>query len=304
MTDFSPTDAAFEGFRIIRDKPAAVLGWVLFGVLWILLVIGGLVLTLLPHLAELRQALRPLGGTRDWEGLGAIFLPATLFGFFFSFAVYATLKSAIYRAVLHPDWKGLSHLSLGRHELYVFFSELASMVLLILYYGVIFAVTVALTAPLPPILSFMIRVPIGAAAFAGWVWWGARLGLAKVASYAEDRMSILDTWALTRGRFWPLLTTFILSWVLGAIVFAIGLAVAVKIVQAAGLTYAASDGGKTVAEAAIGLGKALVALILNTIALVVSYTITIAPTARAYERIKAAGAAPPATPAAAEPATA
>ena len=58
------------------------------------------------------------------------------------------------------------------------------------------------------------------------------------------------------------------------------------------------------AEAAVGLGKALVALILNTIALVVSYTITIAPTARAYERIKAAGAAPPATPAQAEPATA
>jgi hypothetical protein len=150
----------------------------------------------------------------------------------------------------------------------------------------------------------MIRVPVGAVAFAAWVWWGARLGLAKVASYSEDRVSILDTWAMTRGRFWPLLTTFVLSWVLGAIVFAVGLGVAVKIVQAAGLTYAASEGGKTVAEAAVGLGKAVIALLLNTIALVVSYTITIAPTARAYERIKAAGDVPPAAPAAAKPATA
>jgi hypothetical protein len=301
MSDFSPTDAAFEGFRIIRHKPSAVMGWVLFGVLWILLVIGGLVLFMLPHLAELRQALRPLGGGRDWEGLGAIFLPATLFAFLFSFAVYATLKSAIYRAVLHPDWKGLSHLSLGRHEIYVFLSELASMALLIVYYGVIFAVTVALTASLPPVLSFLIRVPVGLAAFAVWIWWGARLGLAKVASYAEDRVSVFDTWAMTRGRFWPLLATFILSWVLGAIVFACGLFVAVKIVQAVGLTYAASAGAISVSEAAVGLGKALVALLLNTMALVVSYTITIAPTARAYEMIKAAGAAPSA-PAEAEPA--
>lgn len=305
MSDLNATDAAFEGFRIIRDKPGATMGWTIFGFLWFLLLVGVLAVGLLTHLTEISRELRPTGGGRDWEELAGRFGPAAMVGFVLSFAIYCILKSAIYRAVLHPDWKGLSHLNLGRDEGRVFLVELASLLLLALYWAIGFALVVLVTEPLAWPMKFPVRLLLGFGLMAGWVWWGTRLSLNKVASYAEARVSVLSPWSLTEGRFWPLFGMYVLSWTLGAILVVVGLAVTLTAIRALGLSaHGVADGHPDVPTALAALGKILLAAVVNILALVLQLTISIAPTARAYERIKAAGAAPPAAPAEAEPATA
>lgn len=303
MSDFSPTDAAFEGFRIIRDKPGAVLGWTVFGFLWFLLLVGVLATGLLTHLTELRQELRPTGGGRDWEELAARFGPAAAVGFVLSFAIYCILKSAIYRAVLHPDWKGLSHLNLGREEGRVFLVELAALLLLAAYWAIGFALVVLVTEPLDWPLRFPLRLLLGFGLMAGWVWWGVRLAFNKVASYAEAQVSVFGAWPATRGRFWPLLGMFVLAWILGALLVLVGLAVTLAVIRALGLSaHGVADGHPDVPTALAALGKILLAAVVNILALILQLTISIAPTARAYAKIKAAGAAT-SPPADAEPAT-
>ncbi|MDQ0463827.1 hypothetical protein QO010_001598 [Caulobacter ginsengisoli] len=305
MSDFSPTDAAFEGFRIIRDKPGATLGWTAFGFLWFLLLVGVLSTGLLTHLTEISRELRPTGGGRDWEELAARFGPAATVGFILSFAIYCIIKSAIYRAVLHPDWRGLSHLNLGKDELRVFGVELASLLILAAYWAIGFALVVLVTQPLAWPLRFPIRLLLGFVLMAGWVWWGVRLALNKVASYAEAQVSVFGSWALTRGRFWPLLGMFLAAGVMGVLLALFGLAVTLGVIRAVGLSAkGAVEGHLDVAGALAALGKILLAAAVNILALILQLTITIAPTARAYERIKAAGAAPPLASADAAPATA
>jgi hypothetical protein len=304
MSDFSPADASIEGFRIIRDKPGATLGWTAFGFLWFLLLVGVLSTGLLSNLTEISRDLRPTGGGRDWEELATRFGPAATVGFILSFAIYCIIKSAIYRAVLHPDWKGLSHLNLGRDEARVFVVELASLLMLIAYSAIGFALVVLVTSPLDWTLRLPLRLLLGFGLIAGWIWWGVRLALNKVVSFAEARVSVLDSWTLTRGRFWPLFNMFSGAWIMGALLALIGLAVTLAMLKAVGLSArGVAEGHLDVAGALAALGKILLAAAVNILALVLQLTITIAPTARAYERIKAAGAAPPATPAEAEPAT-
>ena len=50
------------------------------------------------------------------------------------------------------------------------------------------------------------------------VWIGVRLSLAPPATFDRRRFVLLDTWALTRGRVWPLLGAYAMSWALSFLV--------------------------------------------------------------------------------------
>jgi hypothetical protein len=50
------------------------------------------------------------------------------------------------------------------------------------------------------------------------VWIGVRLSLAPPATFQGRRFVLFDTWSLTRGRVWPLLGAYLISWLLSFLV--------------------------------------------------------------------------------------
>lgn len=211
MTAFSPTDAAFEGFRITRERPKAVLIWALFSLA--VSVVSALYLISIGE--EARQLLEasansetpdPAAFAAMMQVMAPLMIPGIL--------VQCVMAGAVYRIILRPSEEGFGYLRLGMDEV--------RLVLLTLIYVVIAAVlmvAVVLAAGIIAVgaaaLGRQVAIMVGVAAevfFLGLLFFIAvRLSLAPAITFAERRLAILDSWALTRGQFWKLFGAYALA---------------------------------------------------------------------------------------------
>ena len=218
---FSATDAAFEGFRVVRRAPLSLIFWVL-----VYLVGGGIMMALVgPQLAgfmamaetmensepsfdEVMQVLNSFGM------MMAVILPLGLI-------LGAVLAAAVTRAVLRPGDKAWGYVRFSMDEVRVLAVQiivgLAMFAITMLIYMVLAGVAAAALAMEQPWLWLV--VVLGAlAGFALVIWLAVRWSLAVPITLAEKRIAPFASFGLTKGRFWPLLGMALLAFVMTIVV--------------------------------------------------------------------------------------
>ena len=211
MSGFKPSDAAFEGFRITRENPRAFGTWV--GVSLLISVLGAIVTVLMP--AEVRHGLETLRADETPDAAKLIdaliaVAPILVLGL----AVQCIMAAAVYRLILRHDDTPFGYLRLGADELRLMALTLIYVFLII---GLLVGVTLgaAMIAGLASIGGQRAAIFLGGAAelfsLGLVIFVLVRLSLAPVATFAERRMAVFESWSLTRGHFWRLFSAYALA---------------------------------------------------------------------------------------------
>lgn len=221
---FSATDAAFEGFRVVRRAPMSLVFWALFYV-----VVMAVAFAMMgPALASAMASAERLEsvGTPTLDD----FMPImNSFGLVFSILLpvsllsSAVMSAAIARSVLYPTQKALGYLRFGADELRVLAVSVALGIIFIVLMGLIWGMTFALGAAAvnTPVL-WLIVVVFFLVAWAAFIWLLVRLSLAVPMTLAEKRIVLFDSFRLTKGHLWPLLGMAIIAGVMSFVVSMLG----------------------------------------------------------------------------------
>ena len=212
MPDFSPTDAAFEGFRFTRERPGSVAAWaaVTFAFNLATGVLGALV-----GGDALRAFQAAARNSTDVAQVLPLVLPAVP-------ALVVTVlmelagASVVYASALRC-FMGLDHrvsFRVGSDERRLF--------LLLVGYGVFYWLFTMVTGMLfglaeniaealsPSVANFLVYVaPVAMVLLPIFVI--VRLSLAPVIAVDRKRISLKESWVSTKGHFWPLAASLVLS---------------------------------------------------------------------------------------------
>ena len=139
----SPSDTAFEGFRIIRDRPGLILAWTAF---YLLSLLAMIVILLVPNFGNL-AAVEATGTQRDFSELLARFGVSMFIAFPLAVIMPIMLVTAIYRTVLNPEDKGFAHLKISADELRMFLVSLLVIIIFAIASGIYGALVVLPNAP-------------------------------------------------------------------------------------------------------------------------------------------------------------
>ncbi|HWE46816.1 MAG TPA: hypothetical protein VG407_12390 [Caulobacteraceae bacterium] len=307
MATVSVMACATEGFSLIRRRPWAFAGWILF---WILLGVGPLLLAvagLAPKFLDLISSLRSARDAHDPDALRRIvdfemgLWP--LFGpwFLWMLVVGAVLYAAVYRAVLEPGKNAFAYLRLGMDEVRVFFTRIVIVLLSVVFFALLAAGAAGLFVFSHNVIGHPWEGWFDAAviilALCLFIWVMFRLSLALPMTFAEKHFRIFESWRLTRGNFWPLVGMRAMSIIL-IVAVAIGFGFVRQIVfltvglstgafsHLDSLTNVGADLRKGLTDLMTAFGPALIALfIIQAISDAILRVIAIAPLARAYAQL-------------------
>lgn len=219
MSKFSASDAAFVGFRLVRENLKAVAIWC---VLMTVVSVASEVLSLKFYGPQLEafQTLMAESGNPDPEEFAKVVAgvtPLFLWLLPYSLLLNAVLLAALNRMVLRPEASATAYLGLGKDELRQvavwILSNLAIMGVLCggaLLGGVFGGIGGAAGA----LLGFVVML----VAIGGAIYLAIRLSLASAVTFDTGRVSLFRTLPLTKGLFWPLLGTYFLAVVMSVIV--------------------------------------------------------------------------------------
>lgn len=274
MTPFSASDAALEGFHLIRRRWRIVLGWAGFNLLALIMVV--VVSAVLSVVASAVGG--SAGGARQALGLAGLVV-----GFSVLFA-QAILAAGVFRLEMRPEEPAFLHLRLGRDELRLV------MVWLTTITGAWVLGWIAALAG-HAIGAGGIWVELLAAALA--IYFGLRFSLVAPIAFNERRIHFPRSWRLTNGRVLPLLGMAALSFCLISMVMVVVL-VALALVA---LLTGGLDGLSGVFGGADAMqrhpGVFLLAFAIEIVLTPVLWVLAMAPLAAAYRAFTA-----PKTPAA------
>jgi hypothetical protein len=202
MTPFSASDAALEGFHLIRRRWRIVLGWAGFNLLALIMVV--VVSAVLSVVASAVGG--SAGGARQALGFAGLVV-----GFSVLFA-QAILAAGVFRLEMRPEEPAFMHLRLGRDELRL--------------------VMVWLTTITGAWVLGWVAALAGHAIGAGGIWvellavvlaiyFGLRFSLVAPIAFNERRIHFPRSWRLTNGRVLPLLGMAALSFCLISLVMVV-----------------------------------------------------------------------------------
>lgn len=305
---FSASDAAFEGFRLVRRNPMALVAWTLLYAVLSLASVFAMSNAIDPMIAwgERAEALENATPSPTPAEVMAVFqhfgevilslawlLPVSL-------VVGAMLMAAVARAVLNPRAGGFGYLRLGMDELRVFVVTLVLGILLVcawLAVWLVIAVLAGIAGATGATWLWLFVVLGGLAGVAAIVWLAVRLSLAVPMTVAENRYAFFDSFGLTRGRFWPLLGMTVIVIVMVLVVQLLSAIVTMPLAIMTGQemwTFGASSDPEAL-RAALDISNPWV--IASAIAEAVVYALIVgvmyAPFAAAYRDLKGLGAETP-----------
>ena len=286
MTTFSPVKAALEGVRMTRRKPLVLLAWA--ACYFAMLVVLGLVVAF-AFGGSVRADLALLSRTNDLGELVDIVArrKGTLLPLIaLAVALQSVITVAIMRAVVRPEDRRLAYMRAGREEARQFVVALVGWVVTLVVTALPSAVLVLIGAGLINLGAVQTNrwvEVLGAIAVAGLsIWFGVRLSLLSITTFAEGKLDLRRTWALTDHHFWHLLRMY-------AVASVITILVGVAQTLVAGLILGLSGGVTNLVMLALtGLANLLLAPFFFTIQMVI---LTAAP-ARAYYDLHASELAP------------
>ena len=244
---FSATDAAFEGFRVVRRHPMALIFWALFYAVIMVAAFAVMGPNLIGFISATEQ-LEQSGATPTMEDFAPLFqMMGMLFAVLLPLSLIASamIYAAVARSVLRPGESAFGYLRLGMDEFRVLVVSvvlvLVFMVLMVVTSGIIGAVIGMTVASETPALWLLVVLLI-LAAVGVCIWLAVRLSLAIPITMAERRIAIFDSFAFTKGRFWPLLGMALLAWVMSIVVGLLGSLVAMPLQMATGGGMMALEG--------------------------------------------------------------
>ena len=218
MPSFSITDAAFEGFRLTRERPGVVGAWALLYGLASVITGVVMILTVGPKFAVLQAAAR--SGTppniQQAQALAPFFLAVLPFVLLF----WSVLTCAIYRTILRPQERGFGRIRLGADEVRLMGLTVILWLLLMptLFFWGLFAgvggILAGSAGPLASLLQFLVQL----AAFGpiAWVW--VHLSLAGPLTFVSGEIHVFRSWTLTRGHLWRMAAAYALALTLAVVV--------------------------------------------------------------------------------------
>jgi hypothetical protein len=289
---FSATEAAFEGFRIVRRDPLAIVFWSLAYVLTFVAVfglVGG-------QLAGVMAQVEALQGTEpdvaDLQAVGQSYFTILGVAMPLGLVLGAVLSAGVARAVLNPSEKAFGYLRLGGDELRV----LAVNVILTIVMGVgffvlamIVGVVAGVVAQSNPGAAVLVGVLLGLAALVLVGWIGIRLCLAVPLTMAEKRIAPFASFAVTRGKVFSLLGMAVIALIMSLLVSLLGsvIALPVMMVSGGGLEQLAALEGQSTQAILQTAAPGLIAWgIVNAVVSALQLAVVYAPFAAAYRDIK------------------
>lgn len=283
MARFSIESALKSGFRLARREWKAVLVWgaayVVFTLLVQVISIGG---ALPEYLRQVGQDPEAAAAALEGASEAQAFVTAPII-MILGLLGMAVGYGAIARAILRPDDRRFFYIRFGRSELWLLLTILALAVLAIVAILPMVIVVSALAALVGAggAAGVLLAILLGAALGAAWLYVAARLSVAWVQAFDEQRFVLADAWRLTRGHGWRIVLT-----ALALVFLLIIMYVAALIPLGIGFAVVAAVGGQ------FGVGLALV---LAPVALVVlagfsglSYAVMVAPYVEVYRELNGA----------------
>ena len=275
MTSFSASDAALEGFQLMRRRWRVVLGWAGFNLLALIMVV-----VLSAVLSVIAAAVGGGGGAST-----PVLAFAGLAGGLATLFTQSIIAAGVFRLELRPEEPAFLHLRLGRDELRLV------VVWLITITG---AWVVGWGATL---LGGLLGVGGGLIELLGVLlaaYLGLRFLLAAPIAFAERKIDFVRSWRLTRGRVLPLLGMSALSICLIALlmilVFVVLAAIATSVAGLDGLAVLFAGTEALQQHPAVFL----LAFAVEIILIPVLWVLGAAPMVAAYRAFTAGGDAAPA----------
>ncbi|MBU2168779.1 MAG: hypothetical protein KKF88_13205 [Alphaproteobacteria bacterium] len=293
---FSATDAAFEGFRVVRRKPMVLLWWAAFYLVsfaLIFLVAAGPIAGLMAAASDLEN-MGPGATPEDLQPLMMAYASILPLVLPLGLLVGAVLSAAVARSVLEPGKSAFGYLRVGMDEVRVAVVSLVLMIVLWLASAVSFGLAGVIAgflgaADVPGGPLIMVVVFLAAAAFL--IWLSVRLSLAVPITVAEKKFAFFDSFKVTGGRIWSLIGMAVIAFVMTMVVSILTSIVFFPITMGIGATI---DWQSLEGLGAMGIVQAvgpmiLVAIVLQAIASALSAAVMYAPFAAAYRDLKGTG---------------
>lgn len=294
MSILSPTDAAFEGFRLSREQPRTLFVWALL--LMLLDAAAGYVMIAAGWGAEVAQfeARAEAAGSDPTIALNGLAALGPMYAVLLAagLLIGSIFTCGVYRAVLNPEDRGFGHLRLGGDEvrqilvvLSIFLLAIGSTFVVVLVAGLLSALISHLIGP----MAVLAGLALALFAVGILVFIAVRLSLAGPQTFAEKRLVVFGSWYLTRGNFWRLLGTYLLAAVTTIVVLLMGVII---FVAAAAIT----TGGDMAATGSIFkpdfsslsaffTPARLIYLPFGALFAAVQYALLLAPAAAAYRSL-------------------
>ena len=232
MTKSSLNDAAFEGFRITRENPLAVAMWA------VIVLIGSAITTAaidstgaVPAVMAVLKTSPP--NFNQLNQVSLKFLPAIRVVLPVALIMGALIQSAVNRAVLRPSNSAFGYLRLSLDEIRTLFVRVGVSLIIAAIY-MICIILIAVLAGLLGAFGALIGLIAFFAMLALITVIAVRLSLSVSASFAEKRFAFDLSWALTKGRFWPLFGIYVITIILWGVVLVLGQVIAAAVAAALG----------------------------------------------------------------------
>lgn len=290
---FPATDCAFEGFRLTRRAPLAVLSWagayaVFIGLMFLL--VGPHFVTVLSVITEMQAQGQTEPSPEDVERLaqayGVIIGWAMPLGLLFS----AVISTAIARSVIRPEDRKFGYLRVGKDELRVLgASLLVSLIMFAVTFAGFMIVTVATAGAMALPALWLVVVLLSLAIIGLLIWLSVRLSLVVPSTFAEGRIMLKPAFAMTGKKvFWPLLGMAIIAGMMAMLVGLLGSAVAAPLsLMVGGSEQLVAMQGASVPSLLSALGPMLaVSLVVQAVLSAAQIVIMYAPFSAAYLQLK------------------
>ena len=292
---FPATDCAFEGFRLTRRAPLAVLSWaaayaVFIGLMFLL--VGPHFVTVLSVITEMQAQGQTEPSPEDVERLaqayGVIIGWAMPLGLLFS----AVISTAIARSVIRPEDRKFGYLRVGKDELRVLgASLLVSLIMFAVTFVGFMIVTLATAGAMALPALWLVVVLLSLAIIGLLIWLSVRLSLVVPSTFAEGRIMLKPAFAMTGKKvFWPLLGMAIIAGIMAMLVGLLGSAVAAPLsLMVGGSEQLVAMQGASVPSLLSALGPMLaVSLVVQAVLSAAQIVIMYAPFSAAYLQLKGA----------------
>lgn len=290
----SVTDAAFEGFRIVRRRPSVVLWWTLAW--FVSTLVSGLVLVSLagPAASELMQAATAALEAGEMPepdpALAAAVAPAMLVLLGWTVVFHAVFLSAVARSVLRPEASAFGYLRLGAAEIAQVGNLLLWTAAVVVAYLVVIMVASVQGAVLATVggaaaggfLAFVLM----SAALAALAWLVARLSLAGPATTETGKVGLGRSWTLSAGAVRPLLGATLLAFAMAFVVWVLVSMVFAPVAALAGLAETPPDASSVAAWLS---PATLLSAALSSVAYALAGAVAGGYGARAYQVLAGAG---------------
>lgn len=293
---FSATDAAFEGFRVVRRKPLVLLWWAAFYLVsfaLIFLVAAGPIAGLMAAAADLEN-MGPNATPEDLQPFMMAYLAVFPVVIPLGILMGAILNAAVARSVLEPGKSAFGYLRLGMDEVRVAVVSLVLSIVMGLAAVVLFGVAGAIAgflgaADVPG--GPLIMVVVFLAAMAAMIFLAVRLSLAIPITVAEKKFAFFDSFKVTAGHLWGLIGMAVIAFVMTMVVSILTSIVFFPITMGLG---AAIDWQSLEGLNAMGILQAIgpmvaVAIVLQAISSALLAAVMYAPFAAAYRDLKGTG---------------